>query len=81
MAAGVPQGAWEVSDIKGRAATPKVRRAVMDRILAAWVCQPSQRLGQFLDNAASRAGRQSVFYIEDDALADAAEAFAREAKP
>lgn len=60
--------------MNGRAQTPEQKRAVLDRLHAAWLKAPEQRLGQLLENA-MRHGPPVLFYREDDALAAAVEAF------
>lgn len=59
----------------GRAITPEAKRAIVERLLAAWQGSPL-RFGQLLTAAADRAERDT-FYIEDEALADAVEALAK----
>lgn len=54
-----------------RATTPEQKREVIDRLYAAWLKVPDLRLGQFLSNAVSE-----IFYVEDGAIADDAEAYA-----
>lgn len=51
----------------GRAVTDEQKRAVMERLLAAWIMVPHMRLGQFVCAFAARANADP-FYIEDDAL-------------
>lgn len=58
-----------------RAITADQKRAIVEQLLAAWEKRPGLRLGQLLMNAAS--GVAPVYYIEDDALAEAVEAFAK----
>jgi hypothetical protein len=59
--------------VKGRALTDEHKRAVLDRILAAWVRVPDQRLTQLIVNAT---GRSDPYHVEDEAVADAVESFA-----
>ena len=60
--------------IKGRAETYEQKRAVMERILAAWASTEGMRLGQLLENAA---GGFAIFYVEDESLATRTEAYAK----
>ena len=65
----------------GRAITPEQKRAIVERLLAAWLRAPELRFGQMLTAAADRAERDT-FYIEDEALCEAVEALApREPTP
>lgn len=59
-----------------RATTPERKRAVIERILAVWLRNPDQRLGQLIHNAWPPDG--DTFYAEDEALADAVEQADRE---
>ena len=52
--------------ILGRAETPSEKKAIIQRLLAAWMSQPSLRLGQLL--VASIPVHGDLFYIEDDEL-------------
>lgn len=61
------------SPIIGRASTPPEKRAVIDRIHAAWCAVPGMRLGQLIANAC---GGDS-FYTEDTTLAELCDAFAK----
>lgn len=61
--------------MKGRALTDGQKRALIERIYAAWIALPHQRLGQLLDNALHSANVLDVFSVEDDALAEAVERF------
>ena len=59
--------------MKGRAETYEQKREAVDKLLGAWMCQPSQRLGQLINNAIqSTKGETStrLFYIEDNDLVD-----------
>lgn len=47
-----------------RAETPEQKREVIERLYAAWLTSPTERLGQFIWN---RAGGD-LFFIEDTAL-------------
>lgn len=60
----------------GRAVTPEAKRAIVERLLAAWLRMPELRFGQMLTAAADRAERDT-FYIEDEALCEAVEALAK----
>lgn len=66
---------------QGRAATLEAKRAVLERILAAWSRSSNEqlRLGQLLVSAWYRVHHShaaaDLFYVEDAALADAVEAF------
>ena len=63
----------------GRAETPEQKRAVIERILAAWERAPEIRFGQLLvnaNNASTSASAVALFYAEDEALAEAVERFA-----
>jgi hypothetical protein len=51
----------------GRAETPEQKRAIVERLLAAWLAKPTLRLGQMIDNAGFRAAT-ALFYVEDEAL-------------
>jgi hypothetical protein len=59
----------------GRAVTPEQQRAVVDRLLAAWLRMPDLRFGQLVSAAADRA-EHDAFYIRDEALCEAVEALA-----
>ena len=59
----------------GRAVTPEAKRAIVDRILAAWLRMPDLRFGQLVTAAADRA-EHDPFYIRDEALCEAVEALA-----
>ena len=58
----------------GRALTPAEKRAVIERIHAAWIAVPHQRLGQLIANACGG----DAFYTENTTLAELCEAFAKE---
>ena len=61
--------------MSGRAETPEQKRAVIERILAAWLRMPDLRFGQLVSAAADRA-EHDAFYIRDEALCEAVEALA-----
>lgn len=64
--------------MNGRAETPEQKRAVIERILAAWLRAPELRFGQLLvnaNNASTSASAVAMFYAEDEALCEAAERF------
>jgi len=63
--------------MKGRALTDQQKRAVVERLLAAWRVVPKLRLGQLLIN--SEGLGRDLFYIEDETLAELVEAFVEEA--
>jgi hypothetical protein len=59
---------------RGRAETPEDKREIVERILAAWLKHPHQRLGQLIENARARISplpKSDLFVFEDEALADA----------
>jgi hypothetical protein len=58
----------------GRALTPAEKRAVIERIHAAWIAVPHQRLGQLIANACRD---KFIFYTKDTTLAELCEAFAK----
>lgn len=55
--------------------TPEQQRAIVDRLLAAWLRMPNLRFGQLVSAAADRA-EHDAFYIRDEALCEAVEALA-----
>jgi hypothetical protein len=65
-------------NLPGRALTPEQKRAVIERVLAAWEANPQQRLGQLFVNTVHRAvGNftkeeqvQRLYYVEDETLAE-----------
>lgn len=67
-----------------RARSPEEKRAVLDRIYAAWCACPSHRLGQLIVNTLRTGGSRmidagiDVFDVEDTDLAEACERFAGE---
>lgn len=64
--------------LPGRARTPEQKRAIMERVLAAWLRLPEQRLCQLIVNACHRS---DVFYVEDEPLAERVEGFSARAAP
>lgn len=67
---------------EGRALTPEQKRAVVERLYAAWLASPSQRLGQLTVNTMQmvvpEGGKELVsrlFYIEDETLIEKIEGF------
>jgi hypothetical protein len=62
--------------LNSRAITPEQKREIIERIYAAWLNVPEQRLGQLLDNANWFAGDVGLFDQEDYALVVATELFA-----
>lgn len=61
---------------RGRGATSEAKRAILARLLRAWEAAPALRLGQFLEVARARGGYIPLFYVEDEQLVAAVEAFA-----
>jgi hypothetical protein len=61
-----------------RANTPEQKKAVVERLLAAWLKCPDLRLGQLILNAcpAGREPRSWAYNVEDFALLDHVEACA-----
>lgn len=59
-------------DLPGRALTPEQKRAIIERVLAAWEASPQLRLGQLIVNTLGRnpAHPVSLFFVEDEALAE-----------
>ncbi len=55
--------------------TPEQQRAIVDRLLAAWLRMPALRFGQLVSAAADRA-EHDAFFIRDEALCEAVEALA-----
>ncbi len=69
----------DAKDLPGRAVTPGQKRAVIERLYAAWLHQPQQRLGQLLQNAIHhplRSTDSSMFNVEDMDLVSKVEGFA-----
>lgn len=60
----------------GRAFTDSTKRAVIERIYAAWCRTPDLRLGQLIENA-SYGLRPNQFNVEDERLARDLEAFVK----
>jgi len=61
-------------ELRGRRAySASEKRAVIERIYAAWLAVPEQRLGQLLWNCS---GAKDIFYSEDTRLAGDAEEYA-----
>lgn len=53
--------------VPGRAYTPEQKRDVVEALYAAWLKNPSCRLGQFIEGARHWEGRRSsIFHVEDD---------------
>jgi hypothetical protein len=69
--------------LKGRRAfSPEEKRALIERVLTAWLQSPHERLSQFIANA-HRSGRLAqcqLFYVEDDEFAKMLEEYAVEWK-
>lgn len=60
--------------LKDRATTPESKRAVVERILRAWLAAPDLRFGQLLVAACEhRAEPVDPFHVEDEPLANLAE--------
>lgn len=60
-----------------RAVTDEQKRAVIERLLAAWCRMPALRLGQMLDSALMREQPgPDLFYVEDEDIARKAELLA-----
>lgn len=70
---------WLSNDLrnKGRALTPNEKRQVIERLYAVWLAMPTLRLGQLVMGVAHTVGRSDPFYVEDRALVEAAEDFAK----
>ena len=65
--------------IQGRAYTDEEKRAVLDRLYAAWCRVPAQRLGQLIVNAIGiRVPVPEIFYREDEDVALDVEQFVKE---
>lgn len=54
--------------LKGRAVTPAEKKAILEKVYAAWAKYPLLRLGQLIDNA-MHGTEPDLFTIEDEALA------------
>jgi hypothetical protein len=63
--------------VTARALTADQKRAVLERLLAAWLRAPELRLGQLIDNAvrAKTGCLPDLFDVEDEQLAELVEAF------
>lgn len=63
--------------ISGRAQTSEQKRAVIERLLAAWERVPEQRLGQLIGNAMYHEtwSHQSIHMLEDFRLVNAIDKF------
>jgi hypothetical protein len=59
----------------GRAVTDEQKRAVVERLLAAWMRMPHLRLGQFVCACSARTNADP-FFIEDETLVTQAVEFA-----
>jgi hypothetical protein len=68
--------------MRGRAETKEMKRAMIEKVLAAWEKAPQLRLGQLIVNATSKPdGRfdrddtyeQRLFYVEDAVLVETIE--------
>ena len=61
----------------GRALTNSEKACVTNRILAAWLRSPEQRLGQLIVNAAGHndGDDSHIYYVEDNDLVTAIESF------
>lgn len=62
-----------------RALTPEAKRAIVERLLAAWLRCPDLRLGQMIAAGVYEPteGEADLFSIEDATLIDSVERFAR----
>jgi hypothetical protein len=68
--------------VKGRACLPEMKRAAVERLLAAWEKMPTERLGQLLLNASEFGLDRDLFYVEDDEILEVLERRAqREGSP
>jgi hypothetical protein len=61
--------------VPGRAHTTEQKRAIIERLYAAWLRYPEQRLSQFISNATRGC---DIFYIEDEAFLAELEQMAEE---
>jgi hypothetical protein len=68
--------------IRGRAETPGEKRAIIERLYAAWLIMPDLRLGQLLENAVpgSPALGSALYYCEDFELVDRLEKYCMDSK-
>lgn len=73
---------------RGRALTPEEKRAIVERLLIAWLSRPEERLGQFIIDCVALGPREKsdwtmesyahkIFDIEDRALAELCESRVR----
>lgn len=66
--------------IKGRAATDKEKREIIERLYRAWTMVPSLRFGQMLSDAINHAKPGAdIYYVEDEQLARDAEKLLKDA--
>lgn len=58
--------------IPGRATTTAKKRAVIDKLMRAWMLVPELRIGQLIDNVmvAERRSGPDQYYVEDERLAE-----------
>jgi len=61
--------------MKGRAETAEDKKAIIQRIMVAWLSKPNLRLGQLLENALPV--EDDLFYMEDDVLIGHLERYVR----
>ena len=61
-----------------RAETPEQKRAVIERLYAAWLAAPQQRLCQLIANGTTFHHCDDIFYIEDLPLVRGVEAYVRQ---
>lgn len=62
-------------EMKGRAETAEDKKAIIQRIMVAWLSKPNLRLGQLLENALPV--EDDLFYMEDDVLIGHLERYVR----
>lgn len=63
-------------EVSGRAHKPEQKRAIIERLYAAWLAKPDLRLGQLIANATHQCtGQDDPFYIEDERLIEALEVY------
>lgn len=65
----LPPQCWTLEGISGRADTPDKKRAIIGRVLAAWLARPELRLGQLID-CAQTGQLVSLFMVEDADLVE-----------
>lgn len=70
-----------MENVAGRAYTYAEKRAIMEKILAAWAVNQHLRLGQFLENAVKLHNGADLFYLEDEILAEAVLEYAKKVYP